>query len=302
MGRFINPFTDFGFKYLFGREVSKDILIEFLNDLLQGERVITELRFLNNEQEPEQKELRKVIYDIYCQTDTGEHIIVEMQNRRQDHFKERGLFYLSRSIVNQGLRGDWNFQLDAVYGVFFANFYLDGKDSGRFRKDVALMDMETGEVFCDKLRQIYIELPGFNKTEEECETNFERWIYVLKNMDIMERMPFKARKAVFDRLEQIASKANMSVEERNQYETEWKIYNDYFNTIHSAKREGRAEGRAEGHAEGRAEGMKEGRAEGMKEGRAEGMKETARNLKRIGVQTEIIMHATGLSAEEIDAL
>jgi predicted transposase/invertase (TIGR01784 family) len=110
----------------------------------------------------------------------------------------------------------------------------------------------------------------------------------------MERMPFKARKAVFDRLEQIASKANMSVEERNQYETEWKIYNDYFNTIDSAKREGRAEG----HAEGRAEG----RAEGMKEGRAEGMKETARNLKRIGVQTEIIMHATGLSAEEIDAL
>lgn len=81
-------------------------------------------------------------------------------------------------------------------------------------------------------------------------------------MDIMERMPFKARKAVFDRLEQIASKANMSVEERNQYETEWKIYNDYFNTIDSAKREGRAEGRAEGHAEGRAEGMKEGRAEG----------------------------------------
>ena len=135
---------------------------------------------------------------------------------------------------------------------------------------------------CDKLRQIYIELPGFNKTEEECETNFERWIYVLKNMDIMERMPFKARKAVFDRLEQIASKANMSVEERNQYETEWKIYNDYFNTIDSAKREGRAEGHAEG--------------------RAEGMKETARNLKRIGVQTEIIMHATGLSAEEIDAL
>lgn len=105
MGRFINPFTDFGFKYLFGREVSKDILIEFLNDLLQGERVITELRFLNNEQEPEQKELRKVIYDIYCETNTGEYIIVEMQNRRQKHFKERGLFYQSQAIVNQGIKG-----------------------------------------------------------------------------------------------------------------------------------------------------------------------------------------------------
>ena len=130
-----------------------------------------------------------------------------MQNRRQDHFKERGLYYLSRSIVNQGVRGDWNFQLDAVYGVFFVNFYLNGKEQGKFRKDVAFMDMETGKVFCDKLRQIYIELPGFNKTEEECENDFERWIYVLKNMDIMKRMPFKAKKAVFDRLEQIASKA-----------------------------------------------------------------------------------------------
>ena len=146
MGRFINPFTDFGFKYLFGREVSKDILIEFLNDLLQGERVITELRFLNNEQEPEQKELRKVIYDIYCETDTGEYIIVEMQNRRQEHFKERGLFYQSQAIVRQGIKGTWDFKLDAVYGVFFANFFLDGKENGKLRRDVALADLETGEI------------------------------------------------------------------------------------------------------------------------------------------------------------
>ena len=186
MGRFINPFTDFGFKYLFGREVSKDILIEFLNDLLQGERVITELRFLNNEQEPEQKELRKVIYDIYCETDTGEYIIVEMQNRRQEHFKERGLFYQSQAIVRQGIKGTWDFKLDAVYGVFFANFFLDGKENGKLRRDVALADLETGEIFCDKLRQIYIELPYFIKDEDECETDFERWIYVLKNMEILE--------------------------------------------------------------------------------------------------------------------
>ena len=93
-------------------------------------------------------------------------------------------------------------------------------------------------------------------------------------MEIMERMPFKARKAVFDRLEQIASKANMSVEERNQYETEWKIYNDYFNTIDSAKREGRVEG----------------------------MIETARNLKKMGMETAIIMGATGLSASDIEKL
>ena len=310
MGRFINPFTDFGFKYLFGREVSKDVLIEFLNDLLQGERVITDLRFLNNEQEPEQKELRKVIYDIYCETDTGEYIIVEMQNRRQKNFKERGLFYQSQAIVNQGIKGNWDFKLDAVYGVFFANFFLDGRENGKLRRDVALADLETGEVFCDKLRQIYIELPYFIKDENECETDFERWIYVLKNMEILERMPFKGRKAVFDRLEKMASKANMTVAERRQYEEEWKNANDYYNTLDYAKEEAQAEGRAiglaEGRAEGLAEGRAEGRAEGLAEGRAEGKTEAnienAKKMNTMTLPTVTIHEITGLSFEEIEKL
>ena len=99
----------------------------------------------------------------------------------------------------------------------------------------------------------------------------------------MERMPFKARKAVFDRLEQIASKANMSPEERQQYENEWKIYNDYFNTIDSAKREGKEEGREEGRIEGREEGIIL----------------VAQNLKRMGMTNEQIQQATGLTLNEI---
>ena len=99
----------------------------------------------------------------------------------------------------------------------------------------------------------------------------------------MERMPFKARKAVFDRLEQIASKANMSPEERQQYENEWKIYNDYFNSIDSAKREGKEEGRMEGRIEGREEGIIL----------------VAQNLKRMGMTNEQIQQATGLTLNEI---
>ena len=105
MGRFINPFTDYGFKFLFGREVEKELLISFLNDLLVGEHVITDIQFLNNEQQPEVKNERGIIYDIYCMTDTGERIIVEMQNREQPYFKDRALFYLSRAITQQA-KGD----------------------------------------------------------------------------------------------------------------------------------------------------------------------------------------------------
>ena len=126
MGKFINPFTDYGFKKIFGQEVSKELLIEFLNDLLEGERVITDLTFLNNEQLPIYPGERIAIYDIFCTTDTGEKIIVEMQNRSQVYFKERALYYLSHAIVRQGVKGEsWKFDIKAVYGVFFINFLLD---------------------------------------------------------------------------------------------------------------------------------------------------------------------------------
>lgn len=126
MGKFINPFTDFGFKKIFGQEISKDLLIDFLNDLLVGERVITDLTFLNNEQLPELKDDRGVIYDIYCTTDTGEKIIVEMQNKSQAFFKERALYYLSKAILRQGEVGhEWKFDIkSSVWGLLY-ELYTD---------------------------------------------------------------------------------------------------------------------------------------------------------------------------------
>ena len=310
MGRFINPFTDYGFKFLFGREVEKELLIDFLNDLLVEEHVITDIQFLNNEQLPEVKTERGIIYDIYCVTDTGERIIVEMQNREQPYFKDRALFYLSRAITQQAKKGIWDFQLDAVYGVFFMNFVMNKDIPAKIRTDVVLADRDTGKVFNGKFRQIFIELPNFNKEEDECSTDFERWIYILKHMDTLDRMPFKARKAVFERLEKMASKANMTQEERAQYEEEWKFYNDYFNTLDFAQKKGLEEGRKkgleEGLEEGKKEGKKEGRKEGRKEGKEEGMLEarieTARKLKELGVATEAIASATGFSPDEIESL
>ena len=281
MGRFINPFTDFGFKFLFGREVEKELLIDFLNDLLVGEHVITDIQFLNSEQQPEVKTERGLIYDIYCVTDTGERIIVEMQNREQPYFKDRALFYLSRAITQQAKRGVWNFQLDAVYGVFFMNFVMDKDMPSKIRTDIVLSDRDTGKLH-NKFRQIFIELPNFNKEEDECENDFERWIYILKHMDTLDRMPFKARKAVFERLEKLASKANMTQEERARYEEEWKVYNDYFNTLDFAEQKGVQKG--------------------LQKGLQKGKEETARNLKELGVADDIIIKSTGLSKEEIEKL
>ena len=291
MGAFIDPSTDWGFKKIFGDE---ELLISFLNSLLEGEHVITSLEYMNNEWITKQKEERKVIYDLYCETDTGKHIIVEMQKRRQEHFKDRALYYSACSIAEQGERGEWDYELTPVYGVFFLDFKMDNDISDYYCKDVSLVEKYTGKVFSNKLRHIYIELPRFLKSESECDSFFECWIYNLANMKQMKEISFKDRDAIFGRLETLASKANMSKDERAQYKHEWKIYNDYFNSVDTAKKEGHAEGLKEGHEKGIAEGIAEGEQRKNLE--------NARNFKALGVSIDIIMKATGWSLEEIKKL
>ena len=287
MGVFIDPCTDYGFKRIFG---DKELLINFLNSLLEGERVITKLDYMNNERVAKQKDERRVIYDLYCKTDTGEHIIVEMQKRSQKHFKDRALYYSACSIVEQGTKGNWNYELTPVYGVFFIDFVLDTDVSDYYCKDVTLVEKYSGKVFSNKLRHIFIELPRFMKSKSECDSFFECWIYNLANMKEMNEMTFKDRDAIFGRLEEIATRANLTKEERAQYEYEWKVYNDYYNCLDYAEEKGHAEGLEKGLAEGLEKGMEKGKAE------------VARNLKTMGLPSESIAQATGLTIEEIENL
>lgn len=176
-----------------------------------------------------------------------------------------------------------------IYGVFFMNFCLDCPPH-KLRTDVILADRETHEQFSDKLRFIFLELPAFDKEEEECSTDFERWIYVLKNMETLKRLPFKARKSVFEKLEAIVDIASLSKEEREKYDESIKVYRDNLVTIAYAKEHGLAEGREEGRKEGLAEGVDKGRTL------------VARNLKEMGMDVDAIQKATGLTLEEIGEL
>ena len=273
MGVFIHPLTDWGFKKIFG---DKELLLDFLNSLLEGERVITELEYLNTEQLSEEYDGRRTVYDLYCKTDTGEYIIVEMQNREQTFFKDRALYYMSQSVVKQAQKGKgWRFSLTAVYGIYFVNFLLDKNERGEhFCKDIALIDKRTGKVFNNKFRQIYIELPRFMKSEADCNNFLEYWIYNLVNMNKLNETSFKDRKAIFDRLEQVASQANLTDEERARLDEDWKNYNDFFNTVDFARDEGRAEEKLE----------------------------IAKKMKAKGQPLDLIVEFTGLSIEEIEKL
>ncbi|MEM9990752.1 MAG: PD-(D/E)XK nuclease family transposase, partial [Bacteroidota bacterium] len=106
MERYINPLTDFGFKKLFGTEPNKDLLIDFLNQVLPN-RKIAHLSYASNEHFGRTSLDRKAIFDIYCVGTDGEHFIVEMQKAKQNYFKDRSVFYASFPIQQQAQKGDW---------------------------------------------------------------------------------------------------------------------------------------------------------------------------------------------------
>ena len=196
MAKYINPFTDVGFKRIFGQELSKPLLLDFLN---------------------------------FSPID----------------FKKQ------------------------------------------FRTDVVLAEKDTKEQFSDKLRMIYLQLPLFTKEADECENQVERWIYLLKNMETLKRLPWAAQSAVFQKLESIADVGGMTRAERLQYDEALKKYRDTISVFEGVRMEGRMEGR------------KEGRMEGNAEGRENEKKATIRRLLASGASVDIIAIATGMSEADV---
>ena len=278
MAKFVNPFTDIGFKRIFGQEISKPVLIAFLNALLDGERIIVDVQFLDKEQPGESVDDRSLIYDVYCKLDTGEHIIVEMQNKSQPFFKNRSVYYISRSISRQGEPGpEWHYDVKAVYMIALLNFRRDDI-STEFRTDVALMDTRHKTLFSDKLRLVYLQLPYFTKELDECATLFEKFIYILKHMDVLQRMPWLAQDAVFQKLASIADVASLNQKERVAYDENLRKYRDTIAVMEGQYLEGREEGREVANLE------------------------NARKMKAKGYPITDIAEITGLAIKDIEAL
>ncbi len=246
--KYINPFTDFGFKKLFGEEPNKELLMDFLNELLrEQEGEITKLTYLKNEHMGASGADRKAIFDLYCENQRGEKFIVELQKSKQRFFKDRTLYYASFPIQEQAKRADWDYQLKAVYTVAILDFVFeeDKLHTGKFRYDVKLTDIQTCKVFYDKFTFIYLEMPKFDKKADELETRFDKWLYVLKNLNRLDGVPERLRERIFERLFEVAEIARFSREELLSYEDSLKYYRDLKNSIDQAKEEGKFEGKIE---------------------------------------------------------
>ncbi|OYU84739.1 MAG: hypothetical protein CFE24_05435 [Flavobacterium sp. BFFFF2] len=279
--KYINPFTDFGFKKIFGEEASKPQLIDFLNALLPQSHTIVDLSFKNAEQLGQTDADRKAIYDIYCETDKGEKFIVELQKAKQNYFKDRTIYYSTFPIQEQSEKGQWNYNLKAVYCIGILDFTFDDYETEPEKSEVVhtiKLKHQHGSTFYDKLTYIYLEMPNFKQTEDELKTRLDKWLYFIKHLEDFESIPTIFKDDVFSKAFEKAEIANYNTTELNRYEASLKVFRDnkavYDYAVETA----------------------------FDEGISKGKLEVAKGLKENGVPIEIIVKTTGLSEGEIERL
>lgn len=275
--KYINPFTDFGFKKIFGEEASKPMLLDFLNSLLPQQKTITTLTFKNTEQIGQTDTDRKAIYDIYCENEHGEKFIVELQKAKQNYFKERTVYYSTFPIREQAEKGDWNYRLNAVYCIGILDFTFDDYTNEPSKNDVVhtiTLKNQNGKVFYDKLTYIYLEMPNFKLSENELTTRLDKWLYFIRHLEDFQTIPSMFHDEIFLQAFEKAEIARFRQEDVIIYENSLKTYRDLKNVIDTA----------------------------FDEGKTERTLEIAKALKASGVPVEVIMQTTELSAADIQKL
>ncbi|WP_375561961.1 Rpn family recombination-promoting nuclease/putative transposase [Bernardetia sp. OM2101] len=285
--KYLNPFTDFGFKKLFGSEVNSDLLISFLNEVLPQKAQIKTLTYLKSENLGRSAIDRKVVYDLYCENEKGEKFIVELQKAKQKFFKDRTIFYSTFPIQEQAKRGDWNFQLKAIYTVSILDFVWNEEDEESIVKETAmLMSINTNKIFYDKLTYVYIQIPLFDKTESELETLEDKWFYVMKNLQSFPNRPAALQERIFDKVFQTAELAKFNKKERSSYENSLKVYRDIKNSLDYAEEKGE----------------KRGLEMGVEMGVEMEKKQIARKLILEELPLELIVKITGLEEKQLQQI
>ncbi len=288
--KYVNPYTDFGFKLLFGTAMNKELLISFLNALLFKEETVKDVTYLNAEHLDTQEYDRRAVFDVYCENEKGEKFLVEMQRGEQQFFKDRSVYYATFPIREQSQRGKWDYELKAVYIIGILNFTFNDTDGDYFHHEVKLVDLYTHKVFYDKLTFIYLEMPKFNKKEDELESMFDKWLFVLRNLSSLFERPRALQNRVFDRLFEAAEIAKFNPKELGEYWESLKNFRDWYSVMSTQLKKGREEG------------LKEGLEKGLEQGRKEECFKNAKKMKQAGIAFDVIAQVTGLSIGEIASL
>lgn len=314
--RYADLTLDKGFKIVFGRPGSEELLRHLLNRLLGTS--IVHLEYRNTEHPGMTEDEMSSRFDVYCEDEKGFCFQVEMQNWSQKFFNKRAVYYSSLVLHDQAAKArssfckkkgagkTWDYDYNSLYVVSFLNFSNWTSNNASLRANPFIstyryMDVETKEELRDGTNLVFIDLYGFDKRIEECDSLEELWIYSIKNMLSLYKCPEKIVGTEIENLYKHAELANMTVEQRLKYEEDFMTQNDILNSIAEQLEDARQEATEIGLAEGRAKGLAEGRAEGREEGRAEGRAETICKMLAAGISASSISDALGISIEECES-
>lgn len=291
--KYINPFTDYGFKKIFGEEASKPLLIDFLNALLLQPSKIKNISFKNTEQLGKTALDRKAIYDIYCENEKGEKFIVELQKAKQNYFIERTVYYSTFPIKEQAEKGNWDYNLKAVFCIGVLDFtfedYRNEPEKGEVIHTIQLKDQH-GKVFYDKLTYVYLEMPNFKKQENELSTRLDQWLYFIKHLEDFQSIPAIFSDSIFIDAFGKAELAKFNLIELESYEQSLKVFRDNKATFEYAQETAYREGMQKGIDSGIAQGIEQGKLD------------IARKLLNTSMSLEEISLITGLAISVLEKL
>ena len=312
---YINIQSDFGFKFVFGNRKNKGAIIRFLNVIFAGKLTVTDVVFHDKEILPAFKDGKRIIYDVYCtsplkredspyfpadqtkadkaNSDANHHFILEMQNINTPPFEERLTYYTCKGVAGQGVSG-WNYELEPVFTVAVTNFNFNHL-SPRLLHDMVIMDSETHETLTDKFHIILCSLQEVHKTWEECKSELEKALYLIKNMENMSSESLAYREGNFSEFFEAARSSRLSKDDIIPYKQSLEYLHEVQRGIDYAKEQAAQEA----HAKGLAQGIAQGIAQGMDKGRKEERIIMAANLKALNIDPETIAKASGLSVDQI---
>lgn len=278
--KYVNLLDDLGFKHVFGRDENKEILIAFLNEIIPDKQII-DLEHIRNEQVPFDPETKASVFDLYCETQDGSRIVVELQREEQFDYIDRAIYYGAFPIQNQIAKGKKRYTFSAVYVINILNFNLvelreDNNPVSTFR----LKELKTNKILSHKYTLIFIELSKFAKRLEEISPDniLEGYLYFLRNMHNFKEQPKEFQQQIWDKLFNAARVAKMNRQERQAYIKKMNTERDRINQWEFA--------------------MEQTKTKGI----AEEKMTIAKSMKLEGISVDIICKCTGLSIEEIENL
>ena len=297
--RYADLLVDEVFKLVFGRESTKDVMIEFLNQVIP-DRKIVDLEFIDKEMHPIERDAKGTVYDMFCKTDDGARIIVEVQRRKQPFYPERALYYSTFQIQRQVEAGAKQYDFLPVYVISILDFMIDMKSTcNKVKTTYRLYEEDSHILLTDRVTFIFIELPKFRKSIDELDGNIlEGMYFCFKNMAVLNERPEVLDHQIFRRIFEVSELYNMDKNTRDKVLDKMTTERDLMNQLEYARQEAINEGRAVGRAEGRAEGRAVGLAEGRAEGRAEERADNIRMMLAAGIPAETIAAALNITVEE----